>query len=180
MSGLLIPRHVAAMRAKARANAAAETVSGERNSAYAIDTDEFITPAQVDEQLAKLRSHIDMVRKQNPDYTLPKPMGWKICVLMLTLPTKTSGGLELINDAVDAHAMASPQGVVLSFGPACYTDPDRFAINGELVPWAKIGDRVTWTKYDVATFKLANHQLLGFLTDTQPVSNIDGNWEVPS
>jgi co-chaperonin GroES (HSP10) len=171
MSKLLVPKHYAA----------ATAISPDRaGRSVDIETDEFITRTQVAEQTDELNAFVRLRREADPGYHLPLPTGWRISVLLLTLPETTEGGLQVVADAREARALASPQGVVLALGPACYTDPDRFEVPDKgLVPWVKIGDRVTWQKYDLATFKLANRQMIGFLTDTQPTSLLDQGWEVP-
>lgn len=180
MSGLLLPRHVAAQRAEAQASAAASSIAGSRT--YELQSDEFVNRETTRLQLVELRAYVAERRASQPDYNLPRPSGWKLMVLMLTLPEATAGGLMVIDDTRELRATTSPQGVLLASGPAAYSDPNRFTVDGKLQPWHEPGDRITWVKYDAHLFKLANKQLIGFLTDTQPVALIDSGWKdlIPS
>jgi hypothetical protein len=171
---LLLPRDVAARRQREKAEAAANNIAGSRT--YELQSDEFVTPRNVMDQLMQLADYV-RERRAGERYALPRPSGWKLMVLMLTLPEETKGGIALVDDAREQRAVTSPQGVVLAMGEACYTDPDRFTLNGRLTAWHRPGQRITWVKYDAHLFKLANGQILGFLTDTQPVALIDDGWE---
>ena len=151
----------------------------QKGSAHRMDSDDFVTPENVEEQLYELQRYIDLRREVEPMYILPKPSGWKLMVLVLTIPEKTTGGIIVIDDAKDAKSIASPQGVILDMGPAAYTDASRFTVNGTLTPWHIIGDRVSFVRYDASMFQLANGQRLGFLNDTQPLSRVDTGWEIP-
>lgn len=170
---LVLPAHMAnAIRSKA----AAEAISKSRS--HELQSDEFINRTEVARQLQELLDYVDARRADEPDYHLPKPSGWRMTVLMLTLPETSSGGVHIMDDAREMRAVTSPQGVVLALGPACYKDPDRFSHEGEVIPWHAAGDRITWVKYDAAMYRLANGQLIGFMNDTQPVATIDKGWKV--
>lgn len=160
---LLLPKHVATATAIAK------------TARHRMDSDDWATAKDVQEQLAQLQSYIDLRREDDPRYGLPHPTGWKIMMLMLTIPEKSAGGVIVIDDAKEARSLSSPQGVVLAIGPQAYQDPSRFS-----EPWLSIGDRISVVKYDANMFQLANGQRLGFVNDTQPVSVIDGGWEVPT
>ena len=166
MSKLLIPKH--AMQSMA----AAQAIS--RSSVHRMDSDDFITPKEVQRQIDALNDYILLRRTEEPDYQLPQPSGWRLTVLVLTIPEKSDGGVIVIDDAKEARSLASPQGVLLSMGPQAYKDPNRFS-----EPWHKIGDRIQFVKYDATMFQLANGQRLGTLNDTQPVATIDRGWGVP-
>lgn len=178
MPSMILPRHVAEARQREKAGlAVAESIK--KTSIHRLDSDDWAMPADVQEQLDMLHDYITQRREEEPSYVLPTPNGWKIMVLMLTIPEKSAGGVIIVDDAKEARALSSPQGVVLAVGPGAYTDPDRFEVNGEIRPWCEVGDRITFVKYDASLFQIANGQRIGFLNDTQPVSTIDRGWEVP-
>jgi co-chaperonin GroES (HSP10) len=153
-------------------------MSGGTNNAFS--SDDFVSPADIRDQLKQLAEHVAERRKENLAYHLPLPSGWRISVLMLTVPEKTRGGVQIVDENREARSMGSPQGVILAIGPGAYRDPARFSVDGELSPWHKVGDRIQFVKYDAQPFKLPNGQTLGILTDTQPVALLDSGWEVPA
>ena len=167
---LIVPKHMAMAS------------SIKKSSVHAMNSDDFVTPNEVASQLQVLGEYIHQRREEvQKDYALPKPTGWKIMVLMLTIPEKSSGGVIVVDDAKEQRSLASPQGVVLAVGPAAYQDADRFSDgHGNLAPWVEAGDRITLVKYDASMFQIANGQRLGFINDTQPIAVIDKGWEVPS
>lgn len=177
MSGLVLPRHVHESLKKKRDEATAASIK--KSAVYRMDSDDFVTKKDIREQLAALEDYMVARRAEEPDYHLPKPSGWKLMVLMLTIPDESAGGVIIVDDAREARALSSPQGIVLDMGPAAYSDPERFLVDGLLTPWCGVGDRITFIKYDASLFQLANGQRLGFLNDTQPVSVVDHGWEVP-
>lgn len=180
MTGLVLPRHVYKAREAEKAKAAAETFMRKQDVTYRYDSDDFVSPKNVVEQLRLLHEFVEARRRQEPDYHLPRPSGWKLSVLVLTLPEETSGGLLVVDDSRDSRSLASPQGVILGMGPAAYTDRDRFEVDGVLTPWHAIGDRISFVKYDAQMFQVANGQRIGFLNDTQPLALIDSGWSVPA
>jgi hypothetical protein len=182
MTGLVLPRHVHDAVQRRKHVAAAGAIGTRAVTPYRLDSDDFVTPKDVEAQLAQLQQYIDDRRTAigSEPYHLPQPSGWKLSLLVLTVPEVSAGGVLVVDDHREARALASPQGVILAMGPSAYSDPSRFSLGGELVPWHKIGDRITFVKYDASMFQLANGQRLGFLNDTQPVSRIDGGWVVPS
>lgn len=178
MTGLVLPRHVAAARSRQKQSEAVAN-SIQKTSVNLLTSDDFVTPDQVVEQLAQLADYISARREQHPDYVLPRPIGWRVSVLMLTIPEQTQGGLVLVDEGREARAMSSPQGVVLHLAEGAFQDPARFMVNGEMRPWIEPGDRVLWKKYDVTMFQLGNGQRLGFMNDTQAYGVIDKGWQVP-
>lgn len=181
---LLMPAHVARQRAAEKAAAAAAAAAdsiAKRTSLNHMDSDDFVTPRVVTEQLEQLRGFITQRRLEQPGYVLPKPLGWKLQLLMLTIPEESDGGVILVDDSREARSLASPQGVVLAVAPLCYTDPSRFAAGDEApAPWCQVGDRISIAKYDATMYMLGNGQRLGVVNDTQPVMLIDSGWEVPA
>lgn len=172
MTGLLLPKRM--QGTPQRATSGGEAIG--KSSVHRMDSDDFVTRDNVTEQLEQLKAYVAERREEEPDYTLPKPSGWKLMVLMLTIPETSAGGVIVVDDAKEARALASPQGVILDMGPAAYSDPDRFMVDGVLTPWHDIGDRITITKYDAGMFQIANGQRLGFINDTQPIATIDKGW----
>ncbi len=83
-------------------------------------------------------------------------------------------GIIIVEDAKEARALSSPQGIVIAMGDDTYSDPERFS-----EPWVKVGDRISFVKYDATMFQIANGQRLGFMNDTQPIATIDKDWSIP-
>lgn len=144
-----------------------------KTSKHRYDSDDFVTRDDVRDQLNKLAEYVAERRLVEPDYQLPQPSGWKLMCLALTIPDKV-GSIIVIDDSKEARSLSTPQGVILAMGPAAYSDKERFG--DPLQPWHSAGDRITWVKYDGTMFQLSNGQRLAFLTDTQPLSRIDGGW----
>lgn len=152
---------------------AAATAVG-KSSVHRMDSDDWATKTDVQAQLDQLNEYLQERRGTEGDYQLPSAIGWKLMVLMVTIPEKSAGGVIVVDDAREQRSLASPQGVVLDVGPQAFNDPSRF--DGA---WVEVGDRITFVKYDANMFQLGNGQRLGFLNDTQPVSLIDRGWEIP-
>lgn len=188
MTGLVLPRHVAVgamndlrRQKEAAAAAALSKGSGGKPQAYRYDSDDFVSPKDIEDQLTTLQAFIDGKREATGrDYHLPKPSGWKLSVLVLTIPETSAGGVIIVDDTREARAVSSPQGIVLALGPGAYRDPHKFEVDGEITPWHQPGDRISFVKYDAQLFHLANGQMLGFMNDTQPVSLLDRGWKVPA
>lgn len=176
---LILPKATAkAVMADRQQSAVADSI--QRSSINQLTSDDFVTVKEVERQLIELREYIDDRRQVEPEYRLPHPAGWRVSVLMLTVPEVTDGGVHIVDEMREARGMASPQGIVLALGAGAFQDRSRFVINGELVPWLHVGDRVIWKKYDVTTFQIGNGQRLGFMNDTQAVATIDNGWIVPA
>jgi len=141
-----------------------------------INSDDFVSPGDIRAQLQQLKTFVAARRELHPNYQLPRPVGWRVQVLVLDTPGETAGGLLLPED--EGRAVSSPQGVIVAMGGAAYTDKRRFSIGAEIVPWVSVGDRIQFVKYDAHLFTLGNGQVLGTLTDTQPVAVIDSGWEI--
>lgn len=157
MSGLVLPRHVYEAQKKAAAPAPA---------AVSLTSDEFVTPAQIRDQVARFLEHP----------TAPKPAGWRISVLMLTTPDMTDGGLFLLDEERERRAIVSPQGIVVALGPQAYretNDGDRRFSEG---PWCRVGDRILFNRYGGRAFRLANGQVVITLNDTDVTDVMDGGW----
>ena len=175
---LILPKSTAqAVMSERQQSAVADSI--QRSSINQLTSDDFVTEKEVSRQLIELTDYILARRETEPRYCLPHPVGWRVSVLMLTVPEVTDGGVHIVDEMREARGMASPQGVVLALGSGAFQDRSRFTINGELVPWLQVGDRVIWKKYDVTTFQIANGQRIGFMNDTQAVATIDAGWIVP-
>jgi co-chaperonin GroES (HSP10) len=185
-TGLVLPRHIHEER-QAQLLRKQREAAVERQGAlvgthmHRMDSDDFVSVADVAKQLEMLQAYADARREADGHaaYQLPKPLGWKVALLALTIPEETQGGVLMLDDAREARSLSTPQGVVLQLGNAAYRDPDRFKYEDDLEPWVNVGDRISFVKYDAAFFQLANGQRIAFITDTQPLSLIDGPWEVP-
>lgn len=174
MSGLLMPAHQrAAIQRQKKEAAAAENI--QRTSVHALHSDDFVTPKEVQNQLGQLSDYLAERRAVEELYHLPEPCGWRLTILVLTIPEKSDGGVIIVDDAKEQRSLASPQGIVLSMGSAAYKDESRFPDGA----WVRLGDRIQFTKYDATMFQIANGQRLGTLNDTQPIAVIDRNWEIP-
>jgi co-chaperonin GroES (HSP10) len=179
VSKLMLPRHVAEEMKRARSQHEAVANSIQKSSMNILNSDDFVTRDQARAQLNELTDYITERRREDPEYTLPRPIGWRVSVLMLTIPETTQGGLVLVDDNREARALSSPQGIVLNLAEAAFRDPSRFTVDGLVKPWIAVGDRVLWKKYDVTMFQLGNGQRLGFMNDTQAYGVIDRGWETP-
>jgi co-chaperonin GroES (HSP10) len=184
MPGLILTkRDYEAVQAQKRAELESSVAHSIQHTALnRLTSDDFASAQSVQRQLDELASYLVIRRETDPGYVLPQPTGWRILVLMLTIEDVTEGGVHLVDEALEAKAVMSPQGVVLGVGHSAYQDPSRFALNRErtITPWAEVGDRVIWKRYDIALFRIANGQQLGFLNDTQPVATLDRGWVVPT
>ena len=74
---------------------------------------------------------------------LPKPTGWRILVLPFRMGEKTKGGILVGQEALDRQQVASQCGNVLSMGPHCYKDKERYPEG----PWCKVDDWVIFARY---------------------------------
>lgn len=176
---LVLPRHVHEATRGNRNGSIGDSIS--KSSAHQFNSDDFVTPSGVRKQLEELQKFLDAKREREPAYSLPRPSGWKILVLALTIPSETEHGLILDSSTVDTEALKTQQGVVLSMGPGAYkVRPERFSVDGEVTPWHTPGDRIAFVRYGAQFFKLMNGQRLGLITDTDPLMLLDQGWELPS
>ena len=105
MSKLLVPKHYAQ-------SSVAENIKS--TAKHRLDSDDFVTPMNVAQQLDDLQGYLVLRRQEEPEYKLPQPSGWKLMVLMLTIPETSDGGVIVVDDAKEQRALASPQGVILA------------------------------------------------------------------
>lgn len=165
MTGLILPKRVVAqLRAKAPTDTGAVPGFQRNGNRHALNSDDFLDPSDVADQV-----------KQFIDYTgaVPKPVGWRLSVLVLTIPEVTAGGILMVDDNRDARSLASPQGVIVGVAPQAYADPARFQ-DGK--PWVSIGDRVMFQKYAGRMFQLRTGQHIAILNDTDIAGIVDTGW----
>nr|ASN63360.1 co-chaperonin GroES [uncultured virus] len=81
---------------------------------------------------------------------LPKPQGYKILIGVPEVSDKTEGGVFMPDGLRSAEETASIIGFVMSLGPDCYADKDKFP-NG---PFCKEGDFVIFRSYSGTRFKI--------------------------
>lgn len=160
---LLLPTHVA-NRLKRQEQQKPRVGGYEANSKHYLETDDFITPDQVAEQVAEFLAY---------EGTVPKPVGWRVSCLVLTIPETSQGGVIMVDDHRESRALSSPQGIILALGPNAYRDPSRFEGNS---PWVTTGDRVLFQKYGGRMFQLSNGQHICFLNDTEFAGVLDRGW----
>lgn len=170
MTGLILPKHVAAMERQRRAGIASATpnaaqkVGGYESKRNEIETDDFIRPEDVADQISQFAKY---------DGIVPRPVGWRIALLVLTIPEQTSGGVIIMDEHRDARSLASPQGVVISLGPQAYGDANRFP---DKEPWVRVGDRVLFQKYGGRMFQIRTGQHIAILNDTEIGAVVDSGW----
>lgn len=170
--GLLLPDtpsgRMAAQSATvaAREKAIADNISG--SGKYELSSDEALTTVDIEGQLEMLDLHIQARRARDPHYHIPRPVGWRISVLVMSPPKRTAGGLELASETVEQYAHKSVQGVVIAVGSGAYTDRERFPDGA----WCAVGDLISFKRYDVVDYFLSNGQKIGLMNDTQPIGMI--------
>ena len=166
---LMLPKHVAAnLRREAlqKQTAAASPVGGYETGQlrHALNSDDFIDPADVAAQVQQFLGYTGAV---------PQPVGWRVAVLVLTIPEATAGGVIMADDNRDARSLASPQGVVVAVGKLAYSDPVRFP---DKEPWVTVGDRVMFQKYAGRMFQIRTGQHIAILNDTDFAGVVDRGW----
>jgi co-chaperonin GroES (HSP10) len=93
---------------------------------------------------------------------LPKPQGYKILIGVPEVSDKTEGGVFMPDGLRSAEETASIIGFVMSLGPDCYADKDKFP-NG---PFCKEGDFVIFRSYSGTRFKIHNKEFRLINDDT--------------
>lgn len=164
---LILPKHIAAkLHAKQAQNAMSRPEMKPRSapSKHELETDDFINPEDVAAQVQQFLNYDGMV---------PKPVGWRVAVLVLTIPETSGGGVIMVDDHRESRSLASPQGIVIAVGSGAYQDRARFA-EGEA--WVKLGDRVLFQKYGGRMFQLRTGQHVAILNDTEFAAVIDSGW----
>jgi co-chaperonin GroES (HSP10) len=93
---------------------------------------------------------------------LPNPQGYKILIGVPEVSDKTEGGVFMPDGLRSAEETASIIGFVMSLGPDCYADKDKFP-NG---PFCKEGDFVIFRSYSGTRFKIHNKEFRLINDDT--------------
>lgn len=93
---------------------------------------------------------------------LPRPQGYKILIGVPEVSDKTEGGVFMPDGIKSAEETASIIGFVMSLGPDCYADKDKFP-NG---PFCKEGDFVIFRSYSGTRFKIHNKEFRLINDDT--------------
>ena len=93
---------------------------------------------------------------------LPKPQGYKILIGVPEVSDKTEGRVFMPDGLRSAEETASIIGFVMSLGPDCYADKDKFP-NG---PFCKEGDFVIFRSYSGTRFKIHNKEFRLINDDT--------------
>lgn len=139
-------------------------VGGYEAPKHALNTDDFIEPADIVAQVRQFLAY---------DGAVPAPVGWRVGVLLLTIPETTAGGVIMVDSDREARSLASPQGIVIAVGPGAYQDEARFP---DKEPWVRVGDRVLFQKYGGRSFQLRTGQYIAFLNDTEFAAVVDSGW----
>ena len=93
---------------------------------------------------------------------LPKPQGYKILIGVPEVSDKTEGGVFMPDGLRSAEETASFSGFVMTLGPVCYAEQDKFP-NG---PFCKEGDFVIFRSYSGTRFKIHNKEFRLINDDT--------------
>ncbi len=84
---------------------------------------------------AEMKASLEEVLKKGG---IPQPQGWKILIAMPDYAKVTKGGIHLSEEYVEREETASPVGLVVALGPACYMDSKKFPAGA----YCKAGDFV--------------------------------------
>lgn len=74
---------------------------------------------------------------------LPSPSGYKILIAIPRLKEATEGGIVKAAETLEREQTAMMIGFVISLGPDCYKDKERYPSG----PWCKAGDFVLMRSY---------------------------------
>lgn len=86
----------------------------------------------------------------------PTPTGWRILVEPIRIEEKTSGGIVLPNQAVEAKEHLRYIGRVVAMGPLCYQHQKFRDADGAAVKWCEIGDHIAYGAYAGQEVKIRN------------------------
>lgn len=70
-----------------------------------------------------------------------KPLGFRVLIEPCDMEKVTEGGIVLPDTTVDRQKAVTQEGYIVDVGPSAWKDLDK---NG---PWAKVGDKVLYSKY---------------------------------
>jgi chaperonin GroES len=99
---------------------------------------------------------------------LPVPTGWRILVLPFKMKEKTKGGILITDDVVERAQVASTCGLVLSLGPDCYKDKERYPDG----PWCKKGSWVIFARYAGSRMKIDGGEVR-LLNDDEVLATVE-------
>ena len=99
---------------------------------------------------------------------LPKPTGWRMLVLPFKMKEKTKGGILITDDVVERAQVASTCGLVLSLGPDCYKDKERYPDG----PWCKKGSWVIFARYAGSRIKIDGGEVR-LLNDDEVLATVE-------
>jgi|TARA_R110000824_G_scaffold260549_1_gene449203 co-chaperonin GroES (HSP10) len=86
---------------------------------------------------------------------IPKPTGFRMVLYPLKLESKTTAGLHLTDETVEASQISTNVCKVLKMGPDCFIDKERFPSG----PWCKEKDWVLITRYAGSRIKIEGGEL---------------------
>lgn len=69
------------------------------------------------------------------------PCGYRVLIKADTVEEKTSSGIVLVKETVDADKFSTTTGILVAIGEQAWQG------FGDGTPWAKVGDRVQYAKY---------------------------------
>jgi len=85
---------------------------------------------------------------------LPRPTGYRILIVVPEVEEKTKGGIIRPDVLKTKEETASIVGQVLSMGPDCYSDPDRFPEG----PYCEPGSWIMFRAYSGTRFKVGGKE----------------------
>lgn len=80
------------------------------------------------------------------DPSPPIVQGWRILVRPIANKPKTKGGIILPDQVMEVKDLLGTVGRVISLGPLAYSRADML-VNGNVAPWCKVGDYVSYGRY---------------------------------
>tara|TARA_R110000744_G_scaffold356509_2_gene463274 strand:- start:26 stop:397 length:372 start_codon:yes stop_codon:yes gene_type:complete len=84
----------------------------------------------------------------------PVPSGYKILVGLPQIEEKTDGGIIKPDNILETESMSTVVGFVISLGPDCYKDKEKFP-NG---PYCKEGDFILIRAFQGTRFKIEGEE----------------------
>ena len=109
-------------------------------SAFVKEEDRFLDPKKL---------NVDIKER------LPKPTGWRLIVVPYQGKAKSDGGIFIPDKVREQEALATTVCYVLSTGPDCYQDKNKFP-NGD---YCKEGDWVLIARYAGTRVKLEDFEV---------------------
>jgi chaperonin GroES len=94
--------------------------------------------------------------------TIPAPTGFHLLIAVPSIEEKTEGGIIRPDELREREKTATIFGNVISLGPDCYTDADKFPSG----PWCEQGDWVLFRSYSGTRFKIEGQEFRVINDDT--------------